>query len=144
MNCREIPNPFAPALHQVLLPEGWARPRGYSNGMRASGTAIIVGGQIGWNEKGEFPAGFIDQVAQTLENVVAVLKAGGAGPEHLVRFTWYVTDMAEYRASLTHLGPHYRRIIGRHYPPMAVVGVTELVEPEAHVEIEALAIVPDH
>jgi len=142
MSRREIPNPFAPALHQVLLPEGWARPRGYSNGMLASGTLITVGGQIGWNEKGEFSDGFIDQVAQTLENVVAVLKAGGAGPEHLVRLTWYVTDMPGYRASLARLGPHYRRIIGHHYPPMAVVGVTELVEPEAFVEIEALAIVP--
>ncbi len=144
MNRHEANNPFAPAAHEVLLPEGWARPRGYSNGMRASGTSITVGGQIGWNEEGRFPAGFVDQVAQTLENVVAVLKAGGARPEHLVRLTWYVTDMAEYRANLAGLGTSYRRIVGRHYPPMAVVGVTALVEPEARVEIEAMAIVPAH
>jgi enamine deaminase RidA (YjgF/YER057c/UK114 family) len=104
---------------------------------------IVTAGQVGWNERGEFAEGLVGQVAQTLANVASVLKAGGAGPEHLVRLTWYVTDVAEYRARQGEIGRVYRDIIGRHYPAMAVVEVSGLVEPEALVEIEAMAVIPD-
>jgi enamine deaminase RidA (YjgF/YER057c/UK114 family) len=127
----------------VLQPPHWPRPRGYANGVKARGSVIVTAGQVGWNERGEFAEGLVGQVAQTLANVASVLKAGGAGPEHLVRLTWYVTDVAEYRARQAEIGRAYRDIIGRHYPAMAVVEVSGLVEPEALVEIEAMAVIPD-
>jgi enamine deaminase RidA (YjgF/YER057c/UK114 family) len=127
----------------VLQPPHWPRPRGYANGVKARGSVIVTAGQVGWNERGEFAEGLVGQVAQTLANVASVLKAGGAGPEHLVRLTWYVTDVAEYRARQAEIGRAYRDVIGRHYPAMAVVEVSGLVEPEALVEIEAMAVVPD-
>ncbi len=125
-----------------LLPEGWPRPSGYSNGMAGAGRIILTGGQIGWDADGKFSDGFIAQVEQTLQNVVAVVRAGGGGPQHIARLTWYVTDMAEYRASLAGLGQAYRRVLGKHFPAMAVVQVLSLVEPNARVEIEATAILP--
>lgn len=128
---------------RVLQPRNWPRARGYANGMKAAGQVIVTAGQVGWNEKAEFADGLVGQVAQTLANIVAVLEAGGAGPEHLVRLTWYVTDVADYRARQAEIGEVYRKVIGRHFPAMAVVEVRALVEPDALVEIEAMAVVPD-
>jgi len=101
-----------------------------------------VGGQIGWRPDGTFASGFLGQVEQTLRNVVAVVEAAGGSAEGIARMTWYVTDMAAYRASLSELGPVYRAVMGRHFPSMALVRVVELVEPDAMVEIEAVAVLP--
>jgi enamine deaminase RidA (YjgF/YER057c/UK114 family) len=125
-----------------LLPEGWPRPSGYSNGIQAAGEQVYVSGMIGWNEKGEFAEGFVDQLAQTLRNTVAVLAEADAGPEHIVRMTWYVKDLDEYRLNLREIGSTYREIMGKNFPAMAVVGVTGLVEPTALVEIESTAVIP--
>ncbi|WP_151719368.1 RidA family protein [Gemmobacter serpentinus] len=129
---------------QTLHPAGWKPAKGYANGMAAQGRMILTGGMIGWNALCEFETDdFLGQVEQTLKNIVAVLKEGGAGPEHLVRLTWYVTSKAEYLADLKSLGAIYKQVIGRHYPAMAVVQVVALMEDRAKVEIEATAIVPD-
>ncbi len=127
----------------VLLPEGWPKPKGYANGIKARGEVIFVAGQIGWDTEGRFAQGFVAQARKALENIMAVLKEGNARPEHLVRMTWYVTDMASYRNSLAELGAAYREAIGRHYPAMTLVGVTSLAEPNALIEIEATAVIPD-
>ena len=129
--------------HQALHPAGWARARGYANGMAATGRLVVTGGLVGWNadqvwESDDFAA----QAAQALRNVVAVLACAGAEPRHLVRLTWYVTSKREYLASLDALGQAYREIVGRHYPAMALVQVVALVEDRALVEIEATAVVP--
>lgn len=126
-----------------LLPAGWPKPSGYANGLVGRGTFAILGGQVGWDAEGNFPETFVDQVRQTLENIKTLLSEAGTGPQAVARMTWYVTDMDEYRASLTSLGPVYREVFGRHYPAMALVQVVSLVEPEAKVEIEATAILPD-
>ena len=126
----------------VLLPEGWPKPRGYANGIKARGDVIFVAGQIGWDVEGRFAQGFVAQARKALENIMAVLKEGNAGPEHMVRMTWYVTDMASYRNSLPELGIAYREVVGRHYPTMTLVGVTSLAEPDALIEIEATAVIP--
>ena len=126
-----------------LLPEGWPRPKGYSNGIEAEGRQVYVAGMIGWNEAGQFAEGFAGQFAQALRNIVAVLAEAGAGPEHVVRMTWYVTDLDAYRGNLPAIGAAYREIMGRNYPAMAVVGVTELVERDALLEIEATAVVSE-
>ena len=125
----------------TLQPDGWPRPRGYSNGMAGSGRILALGGQIGWDAGGRFAEGLVPQVRQALQNILAVLAVEGAGPEHVARMTWYVTDMVAYRAAGPALAPVWRELMGRHYPAMAVVGVTALVEPLACVEIDALAIV---
>jgi enamine deaminase RidA (YjgF/YER057c/UK114 family) len=127
----------------AVQPAGWPQPRGYANGMKAKGTLLVTGGLVGWNIAGEFPEGLVAQIRQTLENVVAVLSAGGAGPEHLMRMTWYVTDIETYRSSLPEIGAAYRAVIGRNFPAMALVQVVSLVEPAALVEIEATAVIPD-
>ena len=127
----------------VLLPEGWPKPRGYANGIKARGDVIFVAGQIGWDVEGRFAQGFVAQARKALENIMAVLKEGNAGPEHMVRMTWYVTDMASYRNSLPELGIAYREVVGRHYPTMTLVGVTSLAESNALIEIEATAVIPD-
>jgi enamine deaminase RidA (YjgF/YER057c/UK114 family) len=127
----------------TLQPEGWPPPRGYSNGMMGRGQVVLVGGQVGWDRDGRFPGGLVAQTRQALLNILAVLKAAGGGPEHIGRLTWYVVDMAEYRACLKELGPAYREVMGRHFPAMALVQVVSLVEAEARVEIEATAIIPD-
>ncbi|MFO1132966.1 MAG: RidA family protein [Hyphomicrobiales bacterium] len=129
--------------HQFLHPRSWKPALGYANGVAASGRMIFCGGLIGWNAEQQFESDdFIDQVAQTLRNIVAVLAEGGAGPEHIVRLTWYVTDKREYLARLKELGRVYREIIGKHFPAMALVQVVALVEDRAKVEIEATAVVP--
>jgi len=127
----------------ALLPAGWPAPKGYANGIKARGELVFVAGQIGWDTDGRFALGFIAQVRKALQNIVAVLATAGAGPEHVVRLTWYVIDMAEYRASLTALGTAYRDVMGRNFPTMTLVEVKSLAEPEALVEIEATAVVPD-
>jgi len=127
---------------RALQPPGWPRPRGYANGIEASGRLVFVAGQIGWDETGAFPsADLAGQVRQTLANVVAVLAEAGAGPEHVVRLTWYVTDRDEYLGSVKEVGAAYREVMGRHYPAMAVVAVSGLIEAQAKVEIEATAVV---
>lgn len=123
-----------------LNPKGWPAPRGYSNGLAGEGRLVILGGQIGWDAQGRFAEGFVAQVRQALANIVAVLAEAGGRPEHIARLTWYVTDIAAYRASLAELGPAYRAVMGRHFPAMTLVQVVALVEPEARVEIEATAI----
>lgn len=129
--------------HRTLQPDGWPRPRGYANGVSASGRLIAVAGQIGWDEAGKLAGpGLVSQARRALENIVAVLAADGAGPEHLVRLTWYVTDRAAYLAAQEPLGAAYREVIGRHYPAMTAVEVSALMEPGAIVEIEATAVVP--
>jgi enamine deaminase RidA (YjgF/YER057c/UK114 family) len=127
---------------EVLQPPGWARPRGYANGVAAEGRQVYVSGQIGWDAEQRFVGDdFTAQVRQALANVVAVLACAGARPEHLVRMTWYVTSRDEYNAALGPIGAAYRELIGQNYPAMSVVVVAGLLEPRAKVEIEATAVV---
>jgi enamine deaminase RidA (YjgF/YER057c/UK114 family) len=129
--------------HEFLSPTGWKPALGYSNGVAASGRILFLGGMIGWNGQQEFESDdFVEQAAQALRNIIEVLAEGGAGPEHLVRLTWYVTDRDEYVARQQELGGVYREIIGKHFPAMALVQVVALVERRAKVEIEATAVVP--
>jgi enamine deaminase RidA (YjgF/YER057c/UK114 family) len=132
-------------MNQSLLPPGWAKPKGYANGVAARGTVISVAGQIGWNPAtGRFESDdFVAQAKQALANIVAVLKEAGAGPEHLVRLTWYVVDKREYVQRLGEVGEAYRAVIGRHFPAMTLVAVAALVEDRARIEIEATAVLPD-
>jgi enamine deaminase RidA (YjgF/YER057c/UK114 family) len=128
----------------ILQPPGWARPRGYSNGIAARGTLVFVGGQVGWNAEQRFESDdFVAQVRQALDNAIAVIAVAGARPEHVVRMTWYVTDRHEYVNSYEALGPVYRAAMGRHYPVMTAVEVSALIEPRAKVEIEITAVIPD-
>ena len=128
---------------QVLQPPGWAKPRGYANGIAAQGRMVFVGGQVGWTGDQKFEADdFVGQARQALANIVAVLAEAGGRPEHIVRMTWYVLDKAEYVASYRALGAVYREIIGAHFPAMTAVEVTALIEDEARVEIEATAVIP--
>ncbi len=126
----------------VLQPPNWPRPKGYANAMMGAGTFICVGGQIGWDESGVFADGLVAQTEQALRNILAILAEAKAGPEHIARLTWYVTDIAAYREGAKALGPVWRALMGRNYPAMAVIGVSALVEPLACVEIEAIAILP--
>ena len=130
-------------LPRSLLPQGWPRPQGYANGMTAKGRVVVTGGVVGWDVMGNFPETFAGQARQTFSNILKILAEGGAGPENLVRLTWYVTDLGEYRASLRELGRAYRETIGTYYPTMAVVQVAGLVEKAAKIEIEATAVVPE-
>ncbi len=131
-------------LHQILQPENWVPAKGYSNGVIAKGRTIFLGGQIGWNSEQVFETDdFIGQVRQALENIVTLLKEAGAGPEHVVRLTWFITDKQAYSTRLRELGEAYRSVMGRNFPPMSVVQVTALIEDEAKVEIEATAVLPD-
>jgi len=128
---------------QILQPPGWARAKGFSNGMAATGTLVFIAGQIGWTGQGEWKeTSFAGQFRQALENVLAVLKEANGRPEHIVRLTWYVLDKQEYLNSLKAVGDAYRELMGKHYPTMAVVQVGGLVENEARLEIEATAVVP--
>lgn len=130
--------------HDIIQPEGWAKPIGYSNGISARGRIVQVGGQIGWDENCQFHSDdFVEQTRQTLLNIVTVLKAAGARPEHLIQMTWYFTDRDAYKSGMKAIGVAYREIIGRHFPPMAAVQVVALMEDRAKIEIQALAVVPD-
>jgi enamine deaminase RidA (YjgF/YER057c/UK114 family) len=127
---------------RVLQPDGWQRPRGYANGISASGRQIFVAGQVGWDrEERMVPGGLVAQARQALLNIVAILAVDGARPEHLVRLTWYITDRAAYLAAAEPLGAAYREVIGRNFPAMSAVEVKALIEPGAVVEIEATAVV---
>ena len=131
-------------MFEFLQPPGWAKPVGYANGVAAKGRTIFVGGQVGWNAQQRFECDDLPgQVRQTLENIVAVLKAGGAEPHHLTQLTWYLTDRDEYLAHLKEIGQAYREVVGRHFPAMAAVQVVALVEKRAKVEIQAIAVVPE-
>ncbi|MEO5937725.1 MAG: RidA family protein [Sphingomonas sp.] len=128
-------------MHETLQPPGWAPPIGYANGIAAEGRTIHVGGQIGWNALQQFESDdLVDQIRQTLTNIVAVLAAGGATPAHLVSLTWYVTDIEDYLARQKEIGRVYRDVIGKHFPAMALVQVLRLVERRAKVEIQATAV----
>ncbi|MCW5730020.1 MAG: RidA family protein [Alphaproteobacteria bacterium] len=128
---------------QFLNPDAWAPPKGYSNGVLAEGRQVFVAGQIGWNAAGEFESDALGaQAAQALANTIEVLRLAGAGPEHIVRMTWYVTDKKEYLAARAEIGAAYRRHIGRHFPAMTLVQVSALLEDRAKVEIETTAVIP--
>ena len=128
---------------QVLLPEGWPRPKGYANGVAASGTQVFIAGMIGWDAQGVFHSDdFAAQTRQALHNIVAVLREAGGKPEHIVRMTWYVTDKREYLAAGRELGQAFREIIGSYNAAMSAVEVKALMEDRAKVEIEATAVVP--
>jgi enamine deaminase RidA (YjgF/YER057c/UK114 family) len=128
------------APHKVLNPAGWPRPKGFANGILARGEMVFVGGMIGQDSQGRFADGFVAQMKLALENIAAVLEEAGATPAHVVRLTWYVRDIDEYLADLPALGAAYREVMGRHFPAMAVVEVTRLVESQARLEIEATAV----
>lgn len=128
---------------QILQPPGWARPRGYSNGIAATGRMVFVSGMVGWDAECQFQTDdFAGQVKQALENVLAVLAEAGGGPEHIARMTWYVVDKDEYVSAYKAIGQIYRELIGNHYPAMTAVEVSGLLEPRARVEIEVTAVVP--
>lgn len=129
---------------QIIQPDGWLAPRGYANGVAESGRVLYVAGQIGWDPRtGRMvSADFAEQATQALRNIVAVLEAGGARPEHITRLTWYITNRESYMSARGDIGDAYRAIIGRHYPAMSVVIVHGLIERDADVEIEATAVVP--
>jgi enamine deaminase RidA (YjgF/YER057c/UK114 family) len=130
-------------VHDILHPSRWKAARGYANGVVAEGRMVFTGGMIGWNADQVFETDdFVGQVEQALKSIVEVLACAGAGPEHLVRLTWYVTDKREYLERLKDLGAVYKAVIGRHYPAMALVQVVALVEDRAKVEIEATAVIP--
>ena len=129
---------------KALLPPGWPRPKGYSNGISARGRLIVTAGVVGWDGQEKFVSHTLaGQFEQALRNIVDILAEDGAGPEHIVRMTCYVIDIEAYRASLGDIGAAWKEIIGKHYPAMALVAVTSLVEPQALVEIEATAVVPE-
>ena len=131
-------------MHTVLQPEGWAKPKGYANGIAARGRLVFVAGQIGWNAQCVFETSdFNGQVRQALKNIAAVLAEAGAGPEHVASMTWYILDKSEYLGNLKALGQIWREVMGPHYPAMAVVQVVALVDEGAKVEIQAQAVVPD-
>jgi enamine deaminase RidA (YjgF/YER057c/UK114 family) len=132
------------SLLQVLQPPGWARPKGFSNGIAAEGRLVFIAGQVGWTGQGEWrERSFAGQFRQALQNILEVLGEAKGRPEHIVRLTWYVLDKHEYLSSLKEVGAAYRELMGRHYPTMAVVQVSGLVEDQARLEIEATAVVPE-
>jgi enamine deaminase RidA (YjgF/YER057c/UK114 family) len=135
--------PLRPSANTVLQPSGWPRPKGYANGIKARGDLVFIGGMVGWDEHERFPPDFVGQARQLMRNIVAVLAEGGATPRHIVRMTWYVRDMDEYLKARPALANVWRDLIGDHYPAMALVEVARLVEPQARLEIETTAVVPD-
>jgi len=129
---------------QILQPPTWAKPRGYSNGIAATGRFVFIAGQVGWNPSGKFDAtDFVGQARQALANIVAILAEADGRPDDIVRLTWYVVDKDEYLASYRALGGAYRELLGSHFPAMTAVQVAGLVEEGAKVEIEATAVIPD-
>jgi enamine deaminase RidA (YjgF/YER057c/UK114 family) len=130
-------------MMQILQPPGWAKPKGFANGIAASGKLVFVAGQVGWTGEGKWEAkDFAGQFRQALQNCIDVVAQAGGTPQHIVRLTWYITSKQEYLASLKEVGVAYRALMGRHFPVMAVVEVSGLMEPEAKLEIEATAVVP--
>jgi enamine deaminase RidA (YjgF/YER057c/UK114 family) len=128
-------------MRHTLQPKNWLAPKGYANGIVAQGKQIYLGGQIGWNAQQQFETDdFIGQAKQALENIALLLAEAGAGPEHLVRLTWFVTDRNEYQARLKELGQVYQAVLGKHFPAMSCVQVVALVEERAKIEIEATAV----
>jgi enamine deaminase RidA (YjgF/YER057c/UK114 family) len=127
---------------EILNPKNWPTPKGYSNGMLAEGKVLVTGGIIGWDETETLAEGFVNQGRQIFNNISAILAEGGAEPRHLVRLTWYVVDIDEYLANLRELGRAYKEVFGPHFPAMALVQVVRLVEKQARLEVEAMAIVP--
>ena len=131
-------------MHDILQPEDWAKPIGYSNGVAARGRQIYIGGQIGWNGQCEFETDdFVEQVRQTLTNIVAILSEAGAGPEHITTMTWYFIDKAEYLDNLKGIGRAYRDVMGKNFPAMAAMQVVALIEDRAKIEIQATAVLPE-
>ncbi len=132
------------SIHKFLNPEGWLPAKGYANGILAEGRTIYTGGLVGWNGQQVFEStDLVGQLEQTLRNILAVLSEADARAEHIVRLTWYITDKQEYLSSLKEIGAVYRNIIGRHFPAMAVVEVSSLMEDAAKIEIEATAVIPN-
>ncbi len=127
----------------ALRPKGWPQPKGYSDGMSARGRVVVTGGVVGWDEHGKFASGLAAQTKKTLQNIVAIIAEAGAEPAHIVRLTWYVTDIENYLSLQGEIGGAYREIMGKHFPAMAVVQVVRLVEKDALVEIEATAVLPE-
>jgi enamine deaminase RidA (YjgF/YER057c/UK114 family) len=131
-------------MMQALQPPGWARPKGFSNGIACTGKLVFIAGQIGWTGQGEWrDKSFAGQFRQALQNIVDILKQAKGRPEHIVRLTWYVLDKQEYLGALKDVGAAYRELMGKHYPTMAVVQVAGLIETEARLEIEATAVIPE-
>jgi enamine deaminase RidA (YjgF/YER057c/UK114 family) len=131
-------------MMQILQPPGWARPKGFANGIAAKGQLVFIAGQVGWTPEGKWEASdFAGQFRQALANILEVLAQAGGEPHHLVRLTWYVLDKQEYVGALREVGKAYRDLMGRHFPTMAVVQVGGLMEPEARLEIEATAVIPE-
>jgi enamine deaminase RidA (YjgF/YER057c/UK114 family) len=131
-------------MMQILQPPDWARAKGFSNGIATSGKLVFIAGQVGWTGQGEWKEkSFAGQFRQTIQNILDVLAEARGKPEHIVRLTWYVLDRDEYLASLKEVGAAYRELMGKHYPTMAVVQVSGLVERNARLEIEATAVVPE-
>jgi enamine deaminase RidA (YjgF/YER057c/UK114 family) len=131
-------------MHTILQPEGWAKPIGYANGIAATGRQVYIGGQIGWNGQCQFESDdLVDQVRQTLQNIMAVLAEAGGRAEHITTMTWYFIDKADYLANLKGIGQAYREVIGRHFPAMAAVQVVALIEDRAKIEIQAIAVIPE-
>lgn len=129
---------------EILQPPGWARPKGYSNGIMARGALVVLGGQVGWNEREEFETDdFAGQARQAFKNIVAILAQAGGRPEHIVRLTWFIGNKDEYLGCLKELGAAYREVIGRHFPVMSVIEVKGFIEDGAKLEIEATAVIPD-
>ena len=130
-------------MNETVQPPHWAAPKGYANGVVATGKQLFIAGQIGWNAQAQFETDdFVAQVEQSLRNVCDVLKAAGGEPKHLVRLNWYVTDKAAYVAHQREIGEAYRRVLGRNFPAMTLLVVAGLLEPRAKVEIEATAVLP--
>lgn len=131
-------------VHRTLLPPGWKRPKGYANGISASGRMVFTAGVVGWDEDEVFQAKDLPgQFRQLLKNTLAILAEDGAGPEHIVRMTWYIVSRDEYLEGLAEIGAAYRDLIGRNFPATAVVQVTALIEAEARIEVETTAVIPD-
>jgi enamine deaminase RidA (YjgF/YER057c/UK114 family) len=131
------------APHQLLHPRHWKRPNGYANGIMAEGRTVFVAGQVGWNGGQRFETqDFVAQTRQALENVVTIVREAGGAPEHITRLNWFITDKTEYLSRLAEVGEAYRAVMGKHFPAMTMVQVVALVEDEAKVEIEAMAVVP--
>jgi enamine deaminase RidA (YjgF/YER057c/UK114 family) len=131
-------------MFKELTPDGWKPAIGYANGIAARGEQLFIGGQIGWDSQQQFQTDdLVEQIQQTLQNIADILAQGNAGPEHMVRMTWYIVDKHEYLAKRREIGQVYRTIMGRNFPAMTLIQVADLLEDRAKVEIEVTAVIPD-